>query len=200
MAWAPDYVTDEELRDYVDVDDLDDDDVIALAISTSSRSLDDHTNRQFGLIDAPAERLYTAWPDYSRGVWVVTIDDVQTATGLVVEVDGTTVTAAGYRLEPVNAPADGKPWTRLVFLDAAEAKPCGVDAEVSVVARWGWTATPEPVKQATRLQAIRLLKRRHAPFGVAGSPELGSELRILAKLDPDVAVALRGYCRPRAVG
>jgi len=55
-------------------------------------------------------------------------------------------------------------------------------------------------KVATVLQANRLLKRRHAPFGVAGSPELGSELRLLARVDPDVAVSLRGLGRMRAVG
>lgn len=200
MAWAPNYVSDEELRVYVDVGDLDDDAQIGLAIATGSRDIDEMANRQFGKVDTPVARLYEAWPDYDRCAWVVTIDDLQTTSGLVVSVDGTTVTAPGFRLEPVNAAPDGRPWTRLVFLDAAEARPTGASAEVSITATWGWTAVPEPVKQATSLQANRLLKRRHAPFGVAGSPELGSELRLLAKVDPDAAVALRGLCRPRAVG
>jgi len=200
MAWAPNYVTAEEMRDYVDIGDLDDDAQIGLAIATGSRDIDELTNRQFGKVDDPVERLYAAWPDYERCLWVVTIDDLQTTTGLVVEVDGTTVTSAGYRLEPVNAAADGRPWTRLVFLATAEATPTGVGAEVSMTAPWGWTAIPEPVKLATSLQANRFLKRRQAPFGVAGSPEMGSEMRLLAKYDPDVVVAMSGYHRTRAVG
>jgi hypothetical protein len=52
---------------------------------------------------------------------------------------------------------------------------------------------PPTIKLATQLQASRWLKRRDAPFGIAGSPELGSELRLLAKLDPDVEVLLDGH-------
>ncbi len=198
MAWAPDYVTDEDLRVYLRVDDLDDDVQAALAITAASRAIDDHCNRQFGQIDVPAERRYTAWPDYERCRWVVTIDDLMTTTGLVVEVAGTPVTA--YQLEPVNATADGRPWTSLAFTDASEATPTGAVHEVSIVARWGWSAVPGTVPEATLLQASRFVKRRDAPFGVAGSPELGSEMRLLAKVDPDVAVALRGLGRTRAVG
>jgi hypothetical protein len=52
---------------------------------------------------------------------------------------------------------------------------------------------PASVKLAALLQATRLFKRKEAPFGVAGSLELGSELRLLAKLDPDVEMLLGGY-------
>ena len=55
-----------------------------------------------------------------------------------------------------------------------------------------FSPVPSSVKLATELQASRWAKRRDAPFGVAGSPELGSELRILAKLDPDVQILLGG--------
>lgn len=198
MAWAPDYVTLDEMRDLARIDDLEDDAVMALAIATASRAIDDHTNRQFGLVAGPEARSYMARPDYVGGWWVVDIDDLQTTTGLAVEVDGATVSE--HRLEPVNAAAEGRPWTRLAFTDDSEAYPSCHPHRVDVTARWGWTAVPDTVKQATLLQASRLTKRRDAPFGVAGSPEIGSELRLLAKVDPDVAVSLRGYLRPRAVG
>lgn len=199
MAWSPDYVTAEELRDYVDVSDLDDDAEIGLAIAAASRAVDDHTNRQFGVVASVEQRFYTARPDYKGGYWVVDVDDFQTATGLIVEVvDAGTVT--DYVLEPLNAAAEGAPWTRVAFTADSEYQPCGAPGEVAVTALWGWTGVPSQVKQATALQANRLLKRRHAPFGVAGSPEVGSEMRLLAKVDPDVAVSLRGLRRPRAVG
>lgn len=198
MAWAPDYITEEDLREYLRVPDLDDDVQAALAITGASRAIDSHTNRQFGKLDAAAARRYTAWPDYERGRWVVDIDDLMSTAGLVVTVDGTAVTV--YDLEPVNAEPDGRPWTALAFNDDSETEPTGAVHEVAVTAVWGWTAVPDAVKQATLLQAHRMLKRRDAPFGVAGSPELGSELRLLAKVDPDVAVALTGYRRTRKVG
>jgi hypothetical protein len=43
------------------------------------------------------------------------------------------------------------------------------------------------------MQASRLLSRRDAPFGIAGSPEMGSEMRLLAKLDPDVDLLVQPY-------
>ena len=44
-------------------------------------------------------------------------------------------------------------------------------------------------------EASRWFARRNSPYGIAGSPEMGSELRLLAKLDPDVAVMLAGKVR-----
>jgi hypothetical protein len=46
------------------------------------------------------------------------------------------------------------------------------------------------------LQASRFYARRDSPYGVAGSPDLGSEVRLLSKVDPDVAVSLADYVRP----
>lgn len=198
MAWQPDYITTAELKAYVRVSDTVDDDELALAVTAASRAVDAWCNRQFGKVSSAAERLYTGRYDYSQGVWVADIDDLMTTTSMAADVDGTAVT--GYTLEPANAAADGKPWTRLVFGDSAEATPDGTAAQVAVTATWGWTAVPSAVKLATRLQASRFATRRDSPYGVAGSPDLGSQLRLLARVDPDVAVALRGYSRPRRVG
>lgn len=196
MAWEPDYVTADELAAHLRVEDTDDDTVYGLAVTTASRAIDRETNRQFGLIDNPAARTYTARPDYSgHGYWVADIDDVMTTTGLAVDIDGTAVT--GYELGPRNAAADGRPWRTLSLTGDAEAWPDAHPHLLTVTARWGWTAYPDAVRQATLLQASRLVKRRDAPFGVAGSPDQGSELRLLAKVDPDVAVSLRPYRRAR---
>ncbi|MBN1174527.1 MAG: hypothetical protein JXA67_20330 [Micromonosporaceae bacterium] len=197
MAWKPDYITRAELAAYVRIADTQDDAELDVAITTASRAVDSWCNRQFGLADAPVARTYTAEYDYVQGLWVVPIDDLMTVSGLTVAVDGTAVTA--YSLSPVNAAADGRPWTRLVFTDDAEATPLGDAGEVVITAQWGWTSVPGPVKLATRLQASRFMVRRDSPFGVAGSPTNGSELRLLARVDPDVAVSLRGYSRRRKV-
>lgn len=198
MTWAPSYVdAADDLGSYLritgDVDDLAE---MELAVSAASRAVDDATNRQFGLVAASEARIYPA--EYRRGRWVVDIDDLMTTTGLVVVVDGTPVTV--HQLEPRNAPQKARPWTRLVFTDASEATPSCVGDNVTMTARWGWTAFPDPVPNATLLQAARFFTRRNAPFGVAGSPDQGSEMRLLARVDPDVAVMLRGLHRPRAVG
>lgn len=201
MAWQPDYTTVAELRAYAtrSIDTVDDVE-LALAVTAASRAVDRHTNRQFGRVDAAEQRAYTATWDRRRERWVVEIDDLMDDTGAAPRVlaeDGTDLGAiTAYVLEPVNAPQRGRPWTRLVVLPASATSPTGAHpAEVAATRLWGWTAIPGPVRQATLLQGSRLFSRRTSPYGVAGSPELGSELRLLARLDPDVAVVLGGYIR-----
>jgi hypothetical protein len=198
MAWKPDYITLVQAKAFLRIDDTDDDAEISVHITTASRAIDDHTNRQFGLIAAPEERFYEPWYDYERCVWMVTIDDLMTTTGLVVSVVGGSA-ITDYTLEPRNAAAEGKPWTHLRINRTSSVQPILAGAEVSAVGRWGWTTVPVPVTGAARLQVSRLHSRRESPFGVAGSPDQGSELRLLAKLDPDVAVSLRGFTRPRGL-
>lgn len=199
MAWAPDYTLSPALKSYLNISDTADDAQIAVYIPTASRVVDDHCNRQFGVVDAPEERAYTAWYDYDRCRWRVDIDDLQTVTGLVVTIGGTAVTA--YTLAPKNAVLEGKAWEELVIGSDAEAQPSADDEyEVLATGLWGWTAVPPTVVHATWLQASRFAARRGSPFGIAGSPQQGSELRLLSRVDADVAVSLRGYRRTRKAG
>lgn len=200
MAWAPDYVTTSELGDYVRISDAVDDTELGLAITAASRAVDRHTNRQFGLVAAVEERFYTATWDQRRRRMVVDIDDLMTETGLLVDYDADddetyAHSVDSFNLQHVNAAAQGYPWTRLTVRTDSTTSPGVIENGVRVTARWGWTAVPDAVKQATLLQASRIFSRREAPFGVAGSVELGSEMRLLAKVDPDVAVALGPFIR-----
>lgn len=195
MAWAPDYVTAADLKSYLRITDTDDDAEIALAISGASRAVDHHTGRQFGVEATAVERFYRPWYDAYRRRWTVMVDDLMTTTDLVVaslsSADGTysTVAADLYDLEPRNAAADGRPWTSIVFVSGVGSlNP--VEAGLRVAALWGWSTVPAVVEQATLMQASRLFARRTSPYGVAGSPDAGTELRLLARLDPDVAVML----------
>jgi hypothetical protein len=197
MAWAPPYATEDDLASYVGIDDTDDHVELALANESAARAIDQATNRQFGKLDAAAERIYSVRYDYERGVYVADVDDFQTTSGLVVTVDGDAVTT--FTKEPVNAASMGRPWTRLVFTSESEVSVCG-GSEVGATVAWGWTSVPDTIHNASLLQGARFFKRRLAPFGVAGSPDMGSELRLLAKVDPDVEVMVRAYRRIRAVG
>lgn len=185
--WAPDYVTAEELATFMRIQDDEDEPQLAEAVTSSSRLVDKHCNRQFGQVETAEQRVYKPRYDYDEGHWVVDIDDLMDADGLVVEADGQAVT--GYELGPPNAAVDSKPWTTMVL-------PCRART-VAVTALWGWSAVPSQVREGTFLQAARLTVRRSAPFGVAGSPDLGNELRLLARLDPDVVVLLNGLRRRR---
>lgn len=196
MPWAPDYVTSADLKGDLRITDNGDDAQVARAITAASRAVDRATNRQFGLVDAAEDRIYPA--SWRRGRWLVKIDDLMTETGFTVTTVDGTVTA--YRLHPVNAAAEGRPWTRLVIDPASPVQPTGEPyEEITVTAKFGWATVPDTVKEATLLQASRFFKRRDAPFGVAGSPDQGSEMRLLAKVDPDVAVMLADYVRDPVV-
>jgi hypothetical protein len=83
----------------------------------------------------------------------------------------------GYDLEPINALAEGRPWTELWVRSTSAVQPTCLEHGVRVTALWGWSAVPPAIEEACLLQASRLLSRRDSPLGVAGSPEAGSEVR-----------------------
>lgn len=198
MPWKPDYITVADLKSYLDIGDALDDAQLAVWCTAASRAIDKKCNRQFGQLAAPAARVYRQPVAYdpTTGLWLLEVDDVQDLTGLTI--NGTAYAAAGAVLLPDNAPADGLPWERLGFTTPpAYALPTD---PITVVARWGWTAVPAQVAGAARLQSARWNARRRSPLGVAGSPDQGSEIRLLARLDPDVATTLAGLSRRRRVG
>lgn len=197
MAWAPDYCTLAEAKAYSRITNEISDVQVALAVTAASRAVDLATNRQFGVVDAAEERFYTARYDRRIARWFVEVDDFMSTSGLVLEIDGTASTS--FVKEPRNAAAKGRPWTRLVFNTDATLYPTGERDEIGVTALWGWSSVPAAVEQATLLQTQRFLIRRDSPYGIAGSIEDGSEIRLQSKVDPDVAVALGPYKRWWAV-
>lgn len=193
MAWAEDYISIPQLAAYVGVDDNADDNEFQPIITAASRAINKRCNRQFGRLTVPAARVYRrpAVYDVVTGLWLVEVDDVQDVTGMTV--GGVPYADSGAVLLPDNAPTDGVPWERLGFADRPTSP-------LVAVAVWGWTAVPLQVLTATKLQCARWFARRGSPLGVAGSPDQGSELRLLAKLDPDVSTSLAGLSRRRRAG
>lgn len=167
-----DYTTVEALQDYLRIPDNADNVVLGLAITTASRAIDRALNRTFDpqLVTAEA-RVFESSGNR------VEIDDLFTDSDLVV--DG----VSDYYL----APRKGGPWTAVIGSSLPEL--------VTVTAKFGWPEIPDAIKQATLLQASRLVARRDSPYGVAGSPDAGSEVRLLARVDPDVEVAIGAYRR-----
>lgn len=188
MAWEPDYVDADEFEEYLRIDDDIDETQIPGVVAAASRTVDVHCGRQFGMVDAAESRRYVAYSDGCGAV--LCIDDLMRLDGLLV--DGEPVVDPDLR--PLNAAPKQRPWTHLRVS-------ASVGAIVTVVGQWGWyPGIPTTVIEATKVQAHRVLMRRDSPYGVAGSPESGTEMRLLAKLDPDVAVMLRGFrrsARPR---
>lgn len=199
MALYPDYCTLAELKAYRRIADTVDDAELPGAISSASRVVDRFTNRQFGQVSTAEVRYYTYAGDVIDGRRALPIFDMYSTTDLAVAfdsgADGTydeTVTiTTDFDLFPWNAAVDGVPWTHLVLQsDSANRFPC-VARGIRVTAKTGWSAVPAIVKEATKLQANRFASRRNSEYGMAGSPDMGTEVRLLDRIDVDVAQMLR---------
>jgi hypothetical protein len=196
VSWQPPYAQPAELASYMGDAAATDTAELTLAIEAASRSVDRACDRQFGKLDAPQARFYTAHYDTNRRRWEIPTDDFATTDGLVVETVGvqSNTELAGCLPSPVNAVATGSVWTSLVVPTGSAVVPDGREGSVKVTATWGWPAVPPTIKLATLIQASRLYARRHAPFGVAGDPEVG-QMRLLERLDVDLMTTVRPFLR-----
>lgn len=192
--WKPVYASLTEMRDWLrlrDAEDTDDDSLIRLKLSAASRAVDGTCGRQFGKADSAVTRSYDVRWSRTRQAYVAEIDDLMDTTDLAFTLDDAALTTDDYSLRPRNAIADGEPYTYVVI----SATPTG-DGVLDGLALWGWNAPwPDEVKEATMLQASRLNVRRDSPYGIAGGADGGGELRLLSRLDPDVAPLVHDLVR-----
>lgn len=194
MALTNAYCTLSDLKTSLAIEDIQDDTALEAAILTASRMIDDYTGRFFykdGTTAAPVVRYYTAQDWYTCNV-----DDFVSLTQIATDDNFdqlyTTIWQADdYMVEPVNNPRRGWPLTRLLAIDSY-IFPYNLPQSVKVTAVWGWAAVPAEISMATKLQASRLFVRRQSPFGVAGTPEIGT-VRLTSRLDPDVEALIRPF-------
>lgn len=195
------YATLASLKSAVGITDTTDDVLLQVALDAATSTIDEHCNRTFVAAGSATARTFTA-----SSTTRVEVDDIFTTTGLVVSSYNTAVAAAvpyvspGYEVGPVNAAALGRPYTYLTHTTGWSGGWAGyfttTDGAITVTAKWGFASSvPKAIEQACLLQASRLFSRRHSPYGISGSPDMGGELRLLAKVDADVAVLLRPYIR-----
>lgn len=214
------YATLNEFKGYVGIPTADtaDDVTLQLALDAATGQVEGFCDRLFTADGSVVTRYYNAWSAHTATqrrygmvgasyVGFVDVDPISTTTGLVVatdqDADGTYETTwtlnTDFRLEPVNAAVltPVQPWTRLVALGTKWFPKGLYRPAVSVTAKFGWPGgvVPAQVKEATLIQAERLWKRKDAPFGVAGSVEFGSEMRLLNELDRDAQNLLRPFRR-----
>ena len=195
-----DYCTLSELKASLRITDNVDNTLLAQAITSASGWVDGYCERTF----EPAGTAATAREYAASGRYeVLPIDDAVAITSVAIDEDldgtfSTVLTTADWQAEPLNSRAGGLtlPYMRLRPIeDGYWPRDVYVQrATVRVTARWGWTATPQAVKQATILQAARIFTRLDSPLGVAGFGEMGA-MRVSRFLDPDVDALLKPYRR-----
>ena len=180
-----------------------DDDLIDNCVGAASRLIDGYCNRRFWQSGTAEARVFQAEDSF-----YCSIDDIA-GTALTLKTssqsDGTfdvTWKVSDYQLEPLNGNLDGLTWSydkiRAVgdYLFPTVNANYGEQALVQVTAIFGWPAVPEPVTQATIIQASRIFKRYDSPLGVAGFGDLGA-IRVSRFLDPDMAQLVEPYRRMR---
>lgn len=165
------------------------------ALGAASRGIEQATGRRFWLDEAPVARVYNPRRRLVReddGELLLT-DDIGSTDGMVVEVgNGATYTpVTDYETWPENALADGKPVTGLL-------RPFGIwgvtGTRIRITTRFGWPAEPDPITEASLIQAARLFRRKDSPEGVTGSSEWG--VVRLSRRDPDVWNLIEPYILP----
>lgn len=180
MALGDSYATLVELKSRLGIgsSDTSEDTKLTSALATASRDIESCCNRQFNDAGSATARVFQA-DDWYR----IEIDDFSTTTGLVVKSDEAddgqyevTWANTDYQLEPLNGVVAGVPGWPYNVIIATETrfffKPARW-AQVQVTARWGWTAVPAPIKEATLIIAEDIFKLKDAPWGVAGYGEYG---------------------------
>jgi len=188
------YCTLAELKASLNITDSVDDTALEAAITAASRLIDDYTERFFyanGTSISPVTRYYTALDPYT-----INVDDITTVTEIATDDNfdftyGTVFTTSDFMVEPINNPIRGFPYNRLLAI-GSYIFPYQLPQAVRVKGVWGFTAVPAEVNMATLIQSSRLFGRRQSPFGIAGSPEMGT-VRLYSRLDADVEVLLRPF-------
>jgi hypothetical protein len=186
------YATLAELKSSLTITDSDDDALLELAITSTSRMIDDFTGRFFyanGTVGSPVIRYYTP-----NDPWTLAVDDYVSISEIATDDNfnqtwSTVWAASDFLKEPVNNSLRGWPYTRLLAT-GRYVWPYYLPQACKITGVWGWPAVPAEVNQACIIQSSRIFVRKQSPFGIAGTPELGT-VRLSSRLDPDVQAFLR---------
>jgi hypothetical protein len=186
-----------DVKNGLQIDDINDDTAIEAAILAASRMIDDYCQRSFyqeGTLANPVTKYYTP-----VSPWYLEIDDLIEPTEIRSRANQSGPFTQVWNLdtdimyEPVNNPEIGKPVTRLLAIQTY-VFPYFFPQTVKITGVWGFKEIPYEVELACKIQASRLFIRKQSPFGIAGSVELGT-VRLNSRLDPDVEILLKTYRR-----
>lgn len=197
MSVSTDYCTVSDVKAGTNITDTSFDTEIQAIIDDVSRAIDDKTAQRF-YPDSDANQVRYFLPENTGRADIFPLN---TFTSLTTFLDPTDQWQQGtdFYLEPVNAPADGAPWTAIrtiarPFLFSKAEIPAGwaaLDGRITITGNWGWTSVPGPVRRAAILMSRRIFDRRFSPAGY----QLGGIDQIArpSRMDSDIEALLEPY-------
>lgn len=109
----------------------------------------------------------------------VDVDDLLSVATIATDLDldgvyETTWSPADFRLLPVNAALDGRPYRQVVARAAGARRFPTAEASTRIVGSWGYAAAvPVPIREATLRMGQRLYGLKDAWLGLGGARETG---------------------------
>lgn len=185
------YITPDDLNNWSSITQGLDADIVATLCVAATAAVDAYCGRVFTADSVATARVFYAIDDD-----YVTIDDALAITTVKTDETGlgtyaTTWTTSDYFTEPLNGVGQngrsGWPVNCLRIRQTRWFTP-GEWPSVQVTAKWGWTAVPDEVKQATVMLAAELLASKDAPLGITaidvGGIQVRGNLRVQSLLNP----------------
>jgi hypothetical protein len=162
-------ITEAQLKSWLNIDDSTDDGLLSMITGSASQMVRTYCGRSF---EVDTGQTATARYFVPSDEYVTLIDDCWAVT--LVETDdgddGTynfTWQATDWQAQPVGniGPTGlaGWPYTRIVAVEAATF-PIAKRPAVKVTAKWGWSALPTEVMNATLMMAAEIYKARSGGF------------------------------------
>lgn len=204
------YISAADLKSYIGLTGSGQDTNISNSITAASRQIDRICNRRFWQDSSVQVKTFTPVSNI-----FLEVPDISTTTGLIVKLDTTddgsydkTLTInTDFIVMPTNPTLLGtgsgehEPYNEIRILNtrSSERFDPSIINNVQVTAKYGFAVVPEAVEQATRIQALRLFKRKDTPFNVFGNDETGT-IELFNKFDPDALALLKDYRRQNLVG
>ena len=200
MALVNAYITMDDLRGRAGIDDHLDDATLEGAINAACRAIDVWCAQIFYDAGSATAKTFRPTDPYCAEVL-----PFNTTTGLVIKTDtsddasyATTWASTDYELDvfggDYTTTLGTAPYTKIravgsyLFPTANRRR-----ISLQVTARWGWSAVPYPVQEASKILSVDLWKRKDTPFGVTtGTVDFGG-LRIGRDLMAQVASLLTPY-------
>lgn len=182
MAIGDNYISTQDLADYMTIQGASYDARITSVCSAVSREIEDFCHRQFNQASAASARVFR--PTDRDTVYV---DDFLTTVGLIVKTDdncdgtfSTTWDPADFEVRPLGGLRNGVDGWPFYEIGAVKSRRFhwARRGNVQITAQWGWSEVPAPVIESALMLAADTFQVKDSRFGVAGSDQFGNVTRV----------------------